>query len=95
MVFSLAMFCSATAQAETAKQAYARGKALLTAALSKDLVKRGLSASEWIESAAKVLGGKGGGKASLAQGGGPSPENISVALKQAYKDIKARLSEKT
>jgi alanyl-tRNA synthetase len=69
------------------------GKALLTAALSKDLVKRGLSASEWIESAAKVLGGKGGGKASLAQGGGPSPENISVALKQAYKDIKARLSE--
>ncbi len=69
------------------------GKALLTAAMSEDLVKRGLSASQWIESTAKVLGGKGGGKASMAQGGGPSPENIGIALKQAYKDIKARLSE--
>lgn len=71
------------------------GKALLTAAMSKDLVKRGLSASDWISSTAKVLGGKGGGKPDMAQGGGPSPENISVALKQAYKDIKASLSEST
>ena len=71
------------------------GKALLTAAMSDDLVKRGLSASAWIGSAAKVLGGKGGGKAALAQGGGPAPENIGIALKQAYKDIKARLNENT
>jgi alanyl-tRNA synthetase len=71
------------------------GKALLTAAMSEDLVKRGLSASEWISSTAKVLGGKGGGKAAMAQGGGPSPKNISLALKQAYQDIKARLGEST
>ena len=69
------------------------GKVLLTAALSKDLVDRGLSASEWIESAAKVVGGKGGGKPALAQGGGPSAENISLALEQAHRDIKARLGE--
>ena len=71
----------------------AGGKAVLTAALSKDLVKRGLSASEWIGSAAKVVGGSGGGKAGLAQGGGPAAENIPMALEQARKDIRARLSQ--
>ena len=69
------------------------GKVLLTAALSKDLIEQGLSASEWIESAAKIVGGKGGGKPALAQGGGPSAENLSLALQQAQKDIKARLGE--
>ena len=69
------------------------GKVLLTASLSKDLIEQGLSASEWIESAAKVVGGKGGGKPALAQGGGPSAENLSLALQQAQKDIKARLGE--
>ena len=69
----------------------ASGKVLLTAALSQDLVDQGLSASEWIESAAKIVGGKGGGKATLAQGGGPAVENLSLALQQAGKDIKARL----
>ena len=69
------------------------GKVLLTAAMSKDLVEKGLSASEWIESAAKVVGGRGGGKPALAQGGGPAVENLTLALGQAQKDIKARLSE--
>ena len=71
----------------------AGSKAVLTAALSKDLVARGLSASEWMGSAAKVVGGSGGGKEGLAQGGGPSAENIPLALEQARKDIRARLEQ--
>jgi alanyl-tRNA synthetase len=51
----------------------ADGRVLLVAALSKDLVERGLNAGEWVKAAAKAVGGGGGGRPDLAQAGGKFP----------------------
>jgi alanyl-tRNA synthetase len=56
------------------------GKPLIVAALSDNLVTRGLHAGELVKSVAKIVGGGGGGKASLAQAGGKHPEKLSEAL---------------
>jgi hypothetical protein len=50
------------------------------AALSKDLVERGLSAVDWIKAAAKAVGGGGGGRPDLAQAGGKFPDKLQQAL---------------
>src|SRR5439155_15016425 len=47
------------------------GKTLLVAALTDDLLSRGLTAGALLEPAAKALGGNAGGKPELAMGGGP------------------------
>ena len=52
----------------------------LTAAVSRDLVERGLSAAECIKVAAKVVGGGGGGRPDLAEAGGKIPEKLPQAL---------------
>jgi alanyl-tRNA synthetase len=44
---------------------------------------RGLSANELLRAAAGPIGGKGGGKDDLAQGGGSDPDGIAEALLQA------------
>jgi alanyl-tRNA synthetase len=44
---------------------------------------RGLSANELLRAAAVPVGGKGGGKEDLAQGGGTNPEGIDEALREA------------
>jgi alanyl-tRNA synthetase len=51
--------------------------------LSADLVKKGLRADEWMKACAPIVGGKGGGKADVAQGGGTHPKKVSEALNQA------------
>jgi len=56
------------------------GKVALTAAISKDLIKRGLSASDCIKTAAKVVGGGGGGRPDMAEAGGKHPEKLGEAL---------------
>lgn len=56
------------------------GKVALTAAVSKDLVKRGLSASDCVKVAAKVTGGGGGGRPDMAEAGGKDPEKLAEAL---------------
>lgn len=56
------------------------GKPLIVAALSDDLVARGLHAGELVKSVAEIVGGGGGGKASLAQAGGKDPEKLEEAL---------------
>jgi alanyl-tRNA synthetase len=56
------------------------GKVALLAAVSKDLVKKGLKAGDAVREAAKAVGGGGGGRADLAEAGGKDPARIDDAL---------------
>lgn len=56
------------------------GKAALLAAVSKDLVKRGLKAGDAVKAAAAQVGGGGGGRPDLAEAGGKDPSQLSAAL---------------
>lgn len=58
----------------------AENKPLIIAALSDDLVERGLHAGELVKAAARIMGGGGGGKPSLGQAGGKDPEKLPEAL---------------
>jgi len=61
-------------------------KALLLAAVTKDLTKK-YSAGEIIKRLAPTVGGRGGGKEDLAQAGGPDPSGIKDAIESAYKTV--------
>ncbi|HEX6986111.1 MAG TPA: DHHA1 domain-containing protein, partial [Planctomycetaceae bacterium] len=68
------------------------GKASLLAAVSKDLVKKGLKAGDAVKAAAEKVGGGGGGRPDLAEAGGKNPENLPEALKaglDAYRKVLA------
>jgi alanyl-tRNA synthetase len=56
------------------------GKVALVAALTPAAQALGLSAGDLIKTAAPVVGGRGGGKADVAQGGGTDPGGIPAAL---------------
>jgi alanyl-tRNA synthetase len=56
------------------------GRTLLVAALTKDLLSRGVTAGALLEPAAKAVGGHAGGKPELAMGGGPRAEATDEAL---------------
>jgi alanyl-tRNA synthetase len=58
----------------------AGGKVALVAALTPAAQARGLSASDVLRAAAVPVGGRGGGKADVAQGGGTDPGGIPAAL---------------
>jgi len=58
-------------------------KATLVAAVSKDLVDKGLSAASLIEDGKIALGGGGGGKPDLAIAGGPKTSEAAKALQLA------------
>ena len=59
------------------------GKVQLIAAVTDDLVKRGLHAGKLVGEVAKVVGGGGGGKPNLAQAGGKEPAKLAEALQLA------------
>ena len=56
------------------------GRAILTCLVSEDLLGR-FHAGNIIKSLSAIVGGKGGGKPHMAQGGGNQPENLEEALK--------------
>ena len=58
------------------------GKATLLAAVTDDLTSR-ISASTIISRLAPIVGGKGGGKADLAQAGGKDPARMDEAIAEA------------
>jgi alanyl-tRNA synthetase len=62
-------------------------KVTIVAGLTRDLVDRGLSAGQWINSAAEIVGGRGGGKPDMAQAGGKQPDKLPAALDAARKQI--------
>jgi alanyl-tRNA synthetase len=57
----------------------AAGKALLIAGVTADLTAK-VKAGELVNFVAQQVGGKGGGRADLAQAGGTHPENLDAAL---------------
>jgi alanyl-tRNA synthetase len=59
------------------------GKVSLVAAVSDDLIAKGLKAGDWIREAAKATGGGGGGRPQMAQAGGKDPAKIPDALQVA------------
>ncbi|MDP8957386.1 MAG: alanine--tRNA ligase [Actinomycetota bacterium] len=65
------------------------GRTLLVAALTKELLSKGLTAGALLEPAAKAVGGKAGGKPDLAMGGGPKTD----ALHEALRTIPGRLQQ--
>jgi alanyl-tRNA synthetase len=61
----------------------AGGKAVIAAAATRDLVGRGISAGAIVKQATEAIGGRGGGKPELAQGGGPDGARVGEALAAA------------
>jgi alanyl-tRNA synthetase len=58
------------------------GKPQMIAAVTDDLVKRGVHAGELVKAVARVVGGGGGGKPTLAQAGGRDLARLPEALDQ-------------
>jgi alanyl-tRNA synthetase len=61
------------------------------AAVTEDLVKKGVKAGTLIGEAAKVVGGKGGGRPTMAQAGGKDPAKLPEALQTALKLAREQL----
>ncbi len=61
-------------------------KAMLICAVTKDLFGR-VKAGDIIKELSGMVGGKGGGRADMAQGGGSKPENLRKALDSVYEII--------
>jgi alanyl-tRNA synthetase len=66
-------------------------KVTLVAAISRELEERGLSAGTWIKEPAAIVGGKGGGRADLAQAGGKLVDKLPEALEAARASIEPLL----
>jgi len=63
----------------------------LIAAVTEDLVKRGLNAGELVKIAAQVIGGSGGGRPTLAQAGGKDASKLNEAIDQVLPFVKGKL----
>jgi alanyl-tRNA synthetase len=69
------------------------GKVQLLAAVTEDLVKKGLHAGKLVGQVAKVVGGGGGGKPTMAQAGGKEPAKLPEALELAKNLAAEQLSK--
>ncbi len=67
------------------------GKPMLIAAMTDDLVKKGLKAGDLIKHVVPAIDGRGGGKPNLAQAGGNNSDGVPQALEQATAWVKERL----
>ena len=68
------------------------GKVLLLAAMTPDLIQRGLKAGDLVKAVAPIVGGGGGGPPTMAQAGGKQPERLAEALDAGRKWIAERLA---
>ena len=62
------------------------GKVSLIVRTSADLTSK-VSAGQVIKELAPIIGGRGGGKADMAEGGGNQPENLHLALEKSYEVV--------
>ncbi len=63
----------------------------LVAAVTKDLLPRGLHAGKLIKEIAALVGGGGGGRPEMAQAGGKDPSRLQEALEKAYQVAEKQL----
>ena len=56
------------------------GKPIIIAAVTDDLIKRGIKAGDIVREVAKMVGGGGGGRPNLAQAGGRDASKLPEAL---------------
>jgi alanyl-tRNA synthetase len=68
------------------------GKAALLAAVTDDLVKKRLDATDIVKAIAPIIDGGGGGRPQMAQAGGQNLEKINEALAKASATIKEKLA---
>ncbi len=66
--------------------AESNGKALLIAVVTNDLTKL-YKAGDIVKTAAKIVGGGGGGRPDMAQAGGTKPEFLDKALESVYQAV--------
>ncbi len=64
---------------------------VLIAAVTDDLVKRGLLASDIVRTIAQVIGGSGGGKPNLAQAGGKDASQLQASIDQVLPLVQEKL----
>ena len=62
-------------------------KALFVAAVTKDLVQKGINAGNMVKEAARTAGGGGGGRPDFAQAGGKNPQKIDEAIEAVKRAI--------
>ncbi len=70
----------------------ADGKASLIVRTSTDLARR-VPAGQVIKELAPIIGGRGGGKPDMAEGGGPEPQKLSEALEASYQIVERLLTQ--
>ncbi|HEV3469691.1 MAG TPA: alanine--tRNA ligase [Pyrinomonadaceae bacterium] len=68
----------------------ADGKAALIVRTSPDLARR-VPAGQVIKELAPIIGGRGGGKPDMAEGGGPEPQKLAEALEASYQVVERLL----
>ncbi|MFQ5592183.1 MAG: alanine--tRNA ligase-related protein, partial [Phycisphaerae bacterium] len=64
----------------------------LIAGMSKEAVNRGIKAGDLIKQVSPLVGGKGGGRSDMAQGGGGKPAGVPQAVEAAREWLFSRLS---
>jgi len=67
-------------------------KPMLVAAVTDDLVARGMHAGNMVRDAAKIVGGGGGGRPNMAQAGGKDVSKLDDAVKSVPDWVKANLN---
>jgi alanyl-tRNA synthetase len=73
--------------------AVSNGKPVIVAAVTDDLVARGLKAGDLVREVATMVGGSGGGRPNMAQAGGRDPEKLPEALAAVEGLVAAALPE--
>ncbi len=66
---------------------------MIVAAVTDDLIKRGLHAGEMVKAIAQLVGGSGGGRPTLAQAGGKDAGRLKEALDQVVPFVRSRLRD--
>jgi alanyl-tRNA synthetase len=68
------------------------GRPALVAAVTPDLVERGVDAGRLVRGIARIVGGGGGGRPTLAQAGGRDPSRLDDALRQASRMLEEMIA---
>jgi len=67
------------------------GRPMIIAAVTDDLIQRGVQAGELVKTVAAVVGGSGGGRPALAQAGGKDASRLDEAMQQVLPFVKNKL----